>query len=195
MEEMRKEIDIFKNDIKEKINKLNKIIEDVDEYYNIINDIILKYINNKKRNYQILMNINNIINKNNIINNIKKISNNNKYDDIIDIYNKIYNNKNNELNDDDNEINNGDNEKNDKCNERNNINNDDIIIYKIDENKDRIKIFGKDFVENNKNCIKIEIEGKEYQLMEYFKINKNKNKNLEIRIKGIENILERMFLD
>ena len=31
-----------------------------------------------------------------MINNIKKINeNNNKYDDIIDIYNKIYNNKNN----------------------------------------------------------------------------------------------------
>jgi len=96
MEEMKKEIDIFNNDIKEKINKLNKIIENIEEYYNIINNIIKKYINNKKRNYQILTNINNIINKNNIINNIKNINNNNnKYDDIIDIYNKIYNNKNN----------------------------------------------------------------------------------------------------
>ena len=70
MEEMKKEIDIFNNNIKEKINKLNKIIENIEEYYNIINEIINKYINNKKINYQILININNIINKNNIINNI-----------------------------------------------------------------------------------------------------------------------------
>ena len=68
MEEMKKEIDIFNNNIKEKIDKLNKIIENIEEYYNIINEIINKYINNKKINYQILININNIINKNNIIN-------------------------------------------------------------------------------------------------------------------------------
>ena len=98
MEEMKKEIDIFNNNIKEKINKLTLISENIEEYYNIINEIINKYINNKKRNYQILININNIINKNNIINNIKNINNNNnKYDDIIYIYNKIYNNKNNEI--------------------------------------------------------------------------------------------------
>ena len=42
MEEMKKEIDIFNNDIKEKINKLNKIIENIEEYYNIINEIYNK---------------------------------------------------------------------------------------------------------------------------------------------------------
>jgi len=37
------------------------------------------------------MNIKNIINNNIIINNLKSINNNkNKYEDIIDIYNKIY---------------------------------------------------------------------------------------------------------
>ena len=137
MEEMKKEIDKFNNNIKEKIDKLNKIIKNIEEYYNIINNIINniieKYINNKKRNYQIFININNIINKNNIINNIKNINNNNnEYDDIIDIYNKIYNSN---------------------------------IIYKIDENKDKIKIFGKNFVENNKNIIKLEIEGEEYEVI------------------------------
>ena len=62
MEEMKKEIDIFNNNIKEKIEKLKKIIENIEEYYNIINSLIKEYINNKKRNYQILININNIIN-------------------------------------------------------------------------------------------------------------------------------------
>jgi len=47
MEEMKKEIDIFNNDIKEKIGKLNKIIKNIEEYYNIINEIIKKYINKK----------------------------------------------------------------------------------------------------------------------------------------------------
>jgi len=92
MDEMKKEIDTFNNSIKEKIRKLNKIIENMEEYYKIIDEIIKKYINNKNRNYQILINVNNIINNNNIIKKIKSINNNNnKYDDIIDIYNKIYN--------------------------------------------------------------------------------------------------------
>ena len=170
MKEIRKEIDIFNKNIKEEINKLNKIIENIEEYYKIINDIIEKYIKNKIINYQILININNIINKNSIINNIKIINNkNDKYNDIIDIYNKI----NNKINNDIFDIN-------------NKINDDNIIIYKIDENKDKIKIFGKLFVKRNKNNIKIEIEGKEYELMEYYKI--NNNKNLKIKIKGIENI-------
>jgi len=45
MEEMGREIDIFNKEIREKINKLNKIIENIDEYYKIISDIIQKYIN------------------------------------------------------------------------------------------------------------------------------------------------------
>ena len=91
MEEIKKEIEKFNKDIEEKINKLKKIKENIKEYYKIIEDIIKKYINKKKRNYQILINIKNVINNNNIINNIKIINNNNnKYEDIIDIYNKIY---------------------------------------------------------------------------------------------------------
>ena len=46
-------------------------------------------------------------------------------------------------------------------------NDNNIIIYKIDVKKDIIKIFGKDFVENNIKKITIEIEGKEYKLNFY----------------------------
>ena len=84
--EIRKEIDEFEDKINEIIKDLGIIKENIEEYYKIINDIIKKYINNKKRNYQILINIKNIINNNNIINNIKVINNNNnKLDNIIDI--------------------------------------------------------------------------------------------------------------
>jgi len=178
MNELKEEIDKFNKDIEEKINKLKKIKENIEEYYKIINDIIKKYINNKKRNYQILINIKNIINNNIIINNIKRINNNkNKYEDIIDIYNKIYNiNNNNNINNNikDDLLSNKKNTikddllKHNKNNEilNNNKNKDNnIIIYKID--KDRIKIFGYTFVQNNKNNIKLEIEGNEYELMEF----------------------------
>ena len=168
MEEIKREIEIFNNNIKEEIRKLNKIIENIEEYYKIIDNIIIKYINNKKRNYQILININKIINENNIINNIKTINNNNnKYNDIIDIYNKTYNNDidkdiDNDLDNKDKDIDSNikhnttvkdivnnkdkdkdiDNKKNNKDNNKDKDNNIDenIIIYKICEKEDEIKL-------------------------------------------------------
>jgi hypothetical protein len=158
MKEIRKEIDIFNNDIKEKINKLNKIIENIEEYYKIIDNIIKNSINNKRRNYQLLISINNIINNNNMINNIKKINeNNNKYDDIIDIYNKIYNNKNNENIDNDNNINNE--------NIKNN-NNNIIINYDYNNNNDKNDIEKYIIRRNKKNEKKI--ENKEYNNYNYY---------------------------
>ena len=78
--ELEIKIDKLKNEI---INKLNKIINNMDIYYNI-NKNIINNNNIRNRNYQILMNLNNI-NKynNNIINDINNIINenniNNKY--------------------------------------------------------------------------------------------------------------------
>ena len=39
------------------------------------------------------------------------------------------------------------------------------IIYKIDKNKDKIKLFGEDFVENNKNNSYLIIDGKKKWIM------------------------------
>ena len=113
--EIRKEIDEFEDKINNIIKELEIIKEYIEEYYKIINDITDNYILNKKRNYEILENIKEIIYNNNIINDIKKMNNDFKYNNIIDIYNKI-----------------------------NNIN-IDVIIYKINNNKDKIKIFGEIF--------------------------------------------------
>ena len=62
MKELKEKIDQLKNDIKEMINILNKTMENIEYYYKISNDIINNY-NNKKINYEILYNINNIYNK------------------------------------------------------------------------------------------------------------------------------------
>ena len=115
------------------------------------------------------------------MNNENKDKNNNIYNkknEIFDKNNSINNNENKYKNNDNFDINNKSSNKNkdlvdinnDKDNENNDIidNDDNIIIYKINENKDKIKIFGENFVENNKNNIKIEIEGNEYELMDYF---------------------------
>ena len=63
------------------------------------------------------------------------------------------------------------------------------IIYDINkENKENIKIFGKKFVNNNRNICKMIIDNKEYKISEKYNI-KNYNKNkLEIKLKGINKI-------
>jgi len=70
-----------------------------------------------------------------------------------------------------------------------NININEInIIYKINK-EEKIKIFGEEFVENNKNICKIKYDNKEYELKEEFEI-KNKNKSeLNIVLKNINNII------
>ena len=72
------------------------------------------------------------------------------------------------------------------------------IIYKKsenqkdkDENEDNIKLFGEEFVENNKLNCKIISKGKELELVEYIGINKielKQDKTFEIKLKGIKNI-------
>ena len=55
--------------------------------------------------------------------------------------------------------------------------NEITIEYKID-NQNSINLFGKKFIENNKNNCKILIENEEIDINEYFKISKElKKKN------------------
>ena len=59
------------------------------------------------------------------------------------------------------------------------------------ENENSIKIFGEEFVKNNKKNCKIICQGKELELIEFIDINKielNKDKTLEIKLKGIKKI-------
>ena len=72
------------------------------------------------------------------------------------------------------------------CNEINIVYN----IYKID-NQIGIRIFGDNFVKNNKSKCKIEFEKKEYDLIEWFNIEnytKNKLDYLRIKLKYINNV-------
>ena len=167
--ELKSKIEIVKKDIKEIIMKLNKTIENMEYFYNISNDIINNY-DNKKINYEILYNINNIFN-NNIIKDINYIINESsetKIIKILDIYDKLYDKGINKLK----------------------------IYYKIDKKDKKIKLFGKQFVENNKENCKILIEGKEYELMEYFNLKNCKEikDKLEITLIGIKNITDMSFM-
>ena len=83
----------FKNDIKDIINKLNNLINSIDDYYGVYEDIIKCY-GNEKRNYFLLQNINEINNfKNTLLQDFNKIDENNifiKISNMIDLYHKIF---------------------------------------------------------------------------------------------------------
>ena len=69
------------------------------------------------------------------------------------------------------------------------MNNNEInIIYKINRDN-KMKIFGSEFVKNNKDNWQIIYEDKEYELNEYFNISYNIKDELKIKLRGINNII------
>ena len=70
--------------------------------------------------------------------------------------------------------------------------NEIMIQYKIDNIKycKHIRIFGDEFVKNNKDICKIIINGKEFELSTYFNVNIRQLKNniFEIKLKGMKQI-------
>ena len=58
------------------------------------------------------------------------------------------------------------------------------IIYDINkENIENIKIFGEEFVKNNKNLCKMIIDNKEYEITKEYKVKNNSKNKLKIIIK------------
>ena len=208
LSQFRTKIDIFNNKIKDIINILNKIIDNIEIFYKINFDILNNYTL-ENYNYQILQNINDI--KNNIkIEDINKIINNKdinyQFKYLVNIFSKItgkiISNSNSDENN--NEVKNNITEnkinilkEKKQDNKIIEFKGEAIIRYKINKNADNIvKIFGYDFIKNNiKNCIIIN-EKNSYKLCEYFDIsNYPQNKDiLEIKLKGINNIIDMSFM-
>ena len=71
-----------------------------------------------------------------------------------------------------------------------------IVTYEIKDNNSRIKIFGKDFVQNNKENCFIFKNNTIFDIDEYYSINKEK-KNFQIKLITSENMksLKNMFFD
>ena len=175
LNKFEKTIDNFKNIINDFINILNEVKENIDKFYKINYDII-KTFRIQDKNYQILQNINEV--KNNIkMNDIEKIikeNNINKFKYILNLYNKM----------------------------KNNIilgSNEIIARYKLNENEKKIRIFGHNFVLNNKNNCSILYKNETYELTEYFDISNFEEiqDTIEIKLKGINNItnMSDMFND
>ena len=161
LEELKKYINLFNNDIKMLMNLLNGVKNKMNFYYKINEDIIKNY-DNKNRNFEIIYYLNQFQN-NNIVDELKNVINGNnpiyKFNNIFDIYKKM--------------------------------NIDEInLIYKVKDKKE-VQIFGKYFVERNKNNCKLIIEGQEQELKEthsfgyFFGTSQDL---LKIKLKGITNI-------
>ena len=56
------------------------------------------------------------------------------------------------------------------------------IIYNIDKNQEKLKIFGDDFVKNNKNNCYLLINGKKIDLCNEINIKEEQKENLEIKL-------------
>ena len=81
-----------------------------------------------------------------------------------------------------------------------NINIDNIfknnmtIIYEINKNKNKIQLFGENFVTNNKNNCYLLIEGKKYDLVSYYNLNKKEKEIFEIELIEINPITNMSFM-
>ena len=181
MNEMKKTIDLLDVHIKEIIKCLNNVKENMDIYYEIYNNIINNYDENKNY-YEVLQNLIDI-NNDNIIEEIKHVINfetKRKGYNILNIYNKMKE-----------------------------FNNEITINYILDQKKNAksknkriieeedINIFGPEFVSKNKDICKIIYEEQLFDLTPTFKINYNNitTNTLTLKLKGIQQIkkIEQLF--
>ena len=75
------------------------------------------------------------------------------------------------------------------------INDEITILYKIefeDRIEGKVRIFGRNFVKNNKNKCKIIIDEKKYEIKE--ELNINKEKIIEIKLIEINNITDMSYM-
>ena len=172
------DIDLIFNSFKTKImmiiDRLNNLIKNYEIYFNMIKNNLDNYDVNCL-NYNICDNINYIANSLQ-----GKVLNNKLNNDLMSLLKeKNYNNFIPKI-----------------LNIYNEVNKNEIdLIYNITKDHDIIKIFGENFVENNKDLCKIIHENTQYDLNEYFECVNYNSDTLKIKLKGINNVsnLESMF--
>jgi surface protein len=166
LDELKTKIDKFKEDI-DNIKKLyDNLLKNLETNYNILKNIVDVYDDNdyKKKNYQIIQTMNDIKDfSSDIKNDLDQVINNSdmyyKMRSIVKLFYKTF------------------------------PENGFDIGYTINKNEKEIRVFGDDFVKNNKNnnCI-IEYEGEEIELQEKLKIKNFDNDVIIIKLKNVNNI-------
>ena len=163
LEELKKSIKLFNDNINEIIEILNKVKENLDIYYNL-EECLINNFNKDERNFEILYNLNEFIYCNqNIINDINNINNEksleNKFNYILGMSNKI-------------------NKKENKINLVLNIKKEDINkdIYFLDNTDNKVFINEKDKEEHhhdfmkelNESNVELYINNEKYKYQKYF---------------------------
>jgi surface protein len=167
MESLRQAIDAYKISVSKIIDKLQKVTNNIEEYYNINNNIIENYENNY-RNYEILNNVNGI--NDDIKNTLYKICNNldimSQTKDVFDLYNKMTFKSLDEI----------------------------IITYDLEqrdrklEGEETVNIFGQEFVAKNKDKCRMIINNQSYELQEKFNIKDYDQNQLKVKINGLSSL-------
>ena len=166
--ELRETIDKFNENIKDIIKKLNKVMENMEKYYKIFINICSN-VERKKRNYELLKNIKEINNNDNMIKELNEIINDNNIDNKFQKIFKIYE----KMNKEDTEV-----------------EDDEItLIYRLNKDNSSLKLFGSDFVKNNKSNCFLKYEN-DFQLKETLDVKNISNKEdaVIIKLKGINKI-------
>jgi surface protein len=156
--ELKCKVDLLSNDIKEIIEKLNKLMIDIKNYSQLYYDFSNNY---KLRdvNYQSLKNIIEFSKyskkiKDEINKVINEAQDDKKIINLINLHSNLFSNEEN------------------------------IMKYEIKNKNNKIKIFGEAFIKNNSDKCKIVCNNKEYDLMEYFNVKKHKiDKVLKLELK------------
>ena len=196
--------------IKSIIAKLNELNEDINTYYEINENIFNSY-DKKNLNFQILKNLNEINDTKEIYNSLKNINMNNNIDkkiiDIFELYGKlnerIYDSK--LIMEKDEESDNfnifpsersimvedkeekEDTEQNNKA--KSNVKlNEMTIIYEINKGKNKINLFGNDFVRKNKDKCYLMINNEKSELKEFLEINGEQKGEIQIKLCESETI-------
>ena len=163
--ELRNIINIYKTNLEGVIRKIKAIIENIDIYYSINNDILNYYENTRNININMLINLKNI--NDSVNNEIKKIKYNYNYGLNLNYILYLYS----EMNSENIEI--------------------EMKYEPKARNKDKIRIFGNTFINNNIQKCKIIYKEKEYDLVAYFEDIDgfyNNKETIEFKLKGINNI-------
>ena len=186
-DDIKKVLDNFK----EKIDKIKKTIDEIikkiyhyylDLFYKVNYDILNNY-DCHYRNYQVLQNVNRI-KFNSLSKDFDILLNDNNIQNQWLILMKIYNKINNHCNFHTEKKENKNDDKNKNLNLNGGKNQlDNMITIKYRANNNEIKIFGKEFVQNNKDNCYIIYNQNNYELTQNFTFDKNSKKDEIVQIK------------
>ena len=174
MNNLKKMINIFKDNLKEMIKKMNKIIDNMETYYLITDEILNNFKSKKNRNNFLLFNAEEAYTS--VINEIGNIKYSYEFghnlNSLLYLYNEMQ-------------------EKNEEI---------EMTYIPIEDNKEeKLRIFGNSFVYNNIYKCKIIYNNSYYDLIEFFDIDFNYNKKdpFTFTLKGINSItnMSHMFTD